>query len=638
MMKRESLMFLSILNSKIDNMPKKINDFLWEVGKEENSAMNVPIHIYANEKIMQTMGKDRTVRQAANAASLPSIVKHMLVMPDGHEGYGFPVGGVAAFNAEDGIISPGAVGYDINCLHPDTEILSSFGNSVKIKNIDKKFNTISFDYKSDSIITTQPLLFLKKKQKGTILRINTKSGKEISVTKDHPILTKNGMILSKYLNVGSTTVATNFEDLKSGLFYDTIEEIEEISYNGYVYDLTINDPNHNFIANGIVVSNCGVRLIKTNLSVKEVRPKLSKLMDALMKNVPSGVGSKINLQFTQKDLEKVATEGVKHVVDKGFGFNDDIDHIEEYGTIKGADFGEVSPLAKKRGLNQMGTLGAGNHFVEVQRIGEIFNAKIAKGFGLEKDDVTILIHSGSRGFGHQICSDYLRTFSEYQQKNKINLPDPELSYAFVNSKEADSYLGAMRCAVNFAFTNRQVMTNSIRKAFEEIFGKSADALGMDLLYDVAHNIAKLEEHVVDGKRMKLYVHRKGATRAFGPDRDDIPKEYRTLGQPVLIPGSMGSASYVLAGRSEAMTETFGSSCHGSGRLMSRHQAIREIPASKTLGDMKSKGIELRVRDKKLISEEAEWAYKSVDDVVQSIEGAKISNIVAKLIPLGVTKG
>jgi tRNA-splicing ligase RtcB (3'-phosphate/5'-hydroxy nucleic acid ligase) len=478
-------------------MPKKINDFVWEIGKEENPTMNVPIHIYANEKIMQAMGKDRTLKQAMNAASLPSIVKHMLVMPDGHEGYGFPVGGVAAFPADDGIISPGSVGYDINC---------------------------------------------------------------------------------------------------------------------------------------------GVRLIKTNLTADEIKPKLSRLMDVLMKNVPSGVGSKINLGFTPKDLEKVATEGVKYIVEKGFGFKEDVDHIEEYGTIAGADFSQVSTLAKKRGVPQMGTLGAGNHFVEVQRIDEIFDAKIAKGYGLEKGDVTILIHSGSRGFGHQICSDYLRTFSEYQQKNNIKLPDPELSYAFVQSKEAQSYLGAMRCAVNYAFTNRQIMTNSIRKSFEEVFEKSSDSLGMELLYDVAHNIAKLEEHDVDGNRMKLYVHRKGATRAFGPGRDDIPKKYKHLGQPVLIPGSMGSASYVLAGREEAMTETFGSSCHGSGRVMSRHQAIRDIPTSRTLGDLKTKGIEIRVRDKKLISEEAEWAYKDVNEVVQSIAGAKISNIVAKLVPLGVAKG
>jgi len=490
-MKRESL------TNKVGNMPKKINDFLWEIDKSENPGMKVPIHIYASEKIVNTMGKDRTIRQAMNAASLPSIVKHMLVMPDGHEGYGFPVGGVAAFDAENGIISPGAVGYDINC---------------------------------------------------------------------------------------------------------------------------------------------GVRLIKTNLTVEELRPKLSRLMDQLMKNVPSGVGSRINLGFTRTDLERVANEGVGYIVDKGFGFKEDVDHIEEYGRIKGADFNEVSDFAKKRGTHELGTLGAGNHFLEVQRISETFDKKIAKGYGLEKDNVTILIHSGSRGFGHQICSDYLRTFSEYQQKNNIVLPDPELSYADVNSREAESYLKSMRCAVNFAFVNRQIMTNSIRKAFETIFEKSADSMGMELLYDVAHNIAKLEEHNVDGRRMKLYVHRKGATRAFGPGRDDIPKKFKELGQPVLIPGSMGSASYVLAGRSEAMTETFGSSCHGSGRVMSRHQAIRDIPASRTLDDLKDKGIELRVRNKKLISEEAEWAYKDVNEVVQSIAGAKISNIVAKLVPLGVAKG
>ncbi|MDE1871276.1 MAG: RtcB family protein [Candidatus Micrarchaeota archaeon] len=476
-------------------MIKKITDYIWEVEKEGN--MNVPIRIYANETIRSTIEKDRTLKQALNASTLPSIVKHMLLMPDMHEGYSFPIGGVAAFDAESGIISPGAIGFDINC---------------------------------------------------------------------------------------------------------------------------------------------GVRLIKTNLTVKDIKPKMSKLMDLLAKNVPSGVGSKINLGFTQKDLENVAVEGVGYMVDKGFGFSDDVDHIEEYGMIKGADFSKVSQLAKKRGINHLGTLGAGNHFLEVQRIDQTFDEKIAKGFGLEKDNVTILVHSGSRGFGHQICSDYLRLFAEYQQKNNIKLPDPELSYAFVNSKEAESYLGAMRCAVNFAFTNRQIMTDSIRKTFAEIFGKSPEELGMELLYDVAHNIAKLEEHEVDGKRMKLYVHRKGATRAFGPGRDDIPKKYRDLGQPVLIPGSMGSASYVLAGRKEAMQETFGSSCHGSGRVMSRHQAIREIPTSRTLNDLKSKGIELRVRDRKLISEEAEWAYKDVNDVVRSIEGAKISNIVAKLVPLGVAKG
>ncbi|HUY70340.1 MAG TPA: RtcB family protein [Candidatus Baltobacteraceae bacterium] len=478
-------------------MINKINDFLWELGTNEREGMNVPVHIYANKHIIDTMQRDRTLKQAMNAAALPSIVKHMLVMPDGHEGYGFPVGGVAAFDANDGIVSPGVVGYDINC---------------------------------------------------------------------------------------------------------------------------------------------GVRLIKSNLFEKDMKPKISQVMDSIFKNVPSGVGSRINLGLTQADMDTVSVEGASYVIDKGYGFKEDINRIEEGGVLEGADMEAVSPMARKRGVHELGTLGAGNHFLEVQKVEKIFDQRLAKAFGLEEGMVTIMIHSGSRGYGHQICSDYLRTFAEYQTANHIVPPDPELVFAYVGTKEADGYLKAMKTAVNFAFSNRQVMTDSVRKSFAEVFGKSPDALDMQLVYDVAHNIAKMEEHVVDGKRRKLYVHRKGATRAFGPDSRDVPKIYRGYGQPVIIPGSMGSASYVLAGREEAMDETFGSSCHGSGRVMSRHQAIREIPASRTLGDLKSKGIELRVRNKKLISEEAEWAYKSVDDVVGSIEGGKISNIVARLVPLGVTKG
>ncbi len=476
-------------------MIKRIHDFLWEVEREGD--MNVPVHLYASKAIAENMQKDRTLQQAINAAKLPSIIKHMLVMPDGHEGYGFPVGGVAAFDAENGIISPGAIGFDINC---------------------------------------------------------------------------------------------------------------------------------------------GMRLIKTNLGMKDLKPHLGELMDRLFANVPSGVGSKVNLNFTQTDLERIVTEGVDYIVKKGFGIDEDIERIEENGTMKGADTSSVSPMAKKRGLHEVGTLGAGNHFLEVQRVEKIFDARIAKVFGLEEGQIVVMLHSGSRGYGHQICSDYLKVLSDYQKRKGITLADPELAYAEVNSKEAQDYLKAMSAAVNFAFVNRQVMTNSIRKSFESVFGKSADVLGMELLYDVAHNIAKLEEHDVDGKRMKLYVHRKGATRAFAPGRKEVPNLYREVGQPVIIPGSMGTASYVLAGREEAMKETFGSSCHGSGRLMSRHAAIREIPASKTLGDLKSKGVELRVRNKSLISEEAEWAYKNVDDVVGSIASAGISNIVARLVPVGVAKG
>lgn len=474
---------------------KKINDFTWQIEKTNN--MNVPIKIYANEEIIKYMQRDRTVSQATNVASLPSIVKNMIIMPDGHEGYGFPVGGVAAFDAENGIISPGAVGFDINC---------------------------------------------------------------------------------------------------------------------------------------------GVRLIKTNLLFEDVKTKINQLMDTLFKNVPSGVGSKIKLGFTTSDLEKIALEGVEHVIKKGYGFDSDLERIEENGCIKNANPDNVSELANQRGKQQLGTLGAGNHFLEVQKIDQIINKDIADKLGLYKDQVVIMLHSGSRGYGHQVCSDYLKILSDYHKSNNIVLPDPELAYAFIGSKEAETYQGAMFSAVNFAFANRQIMTNSIRTSFEQVFGKSSDALGMELVYDVAHNIAKIEEHEVDGKRMKLVVHRKGATRAFGPGRKEIPKIYRNIGQPVIIPGSMGTASYVLVGRSEAMTESFGSSCHGSGRLMSRHQAIREISQQRTMDDLKHKNIEIRVRNRKLISEEAQWAYKDVNSVVESIQGAKISNIVAKMIPIGVTKG
>ncbi len=474
---------------------KKLNEFIWEIDKE--NGMNVPIKIYANQEIMNTMQKDRTLMQAANVAKLPSIVKNMIIMPDGHEGYGFPVGGVAAFDAENGIISPGAVGFDINC---------------------------------------------------------------------------------------------------------------------------------------------GVRLIKTNLSIEDVKPRINSLMDSLFKNIPSGVGSKINMGFTKSDLEKIALEGVEYIIKKGYGIDQDLERIEENGCIKNADPDKVSNLANERGKQQLGTLGAGNHFLEVQKVGKIFDKSIADKLGLYENQVVVMLHSGSRGYGHQVCSDYLKTLSDYQRQNNIALPDPELAYAFIGSKEADNYQGAMFSAVNFAFANRQIMTNSIRKSFEQVFGKSSDALGMELLYDVEHNIAKIENHIVNGKYKDLVVHRKGATRAFGPGSAEVPKIYRNTGQPVIIPGSMGTASYVLVGRNEAMAETFGSSCHGSGRVMSRHQAIREISQQRTLSDLKSKHIEIRVRNKKLISEEAEWAYKNVDNVVQSIEGANISSIIAKMTPVGVTKG
>ena len=335
-------------------MLKKINDFVWEVEKDDAFGMRVPVRIYANEKIADTMQKDRTLKQATNAATLPGIVKNMLVMPDGHEGYGFPIGGVAAFDSDEGVVSPGAVGYDINC---------------------------------------------------------------------------------------------------------------------------------------------GVRVIKTNLTEKDVGPKLSHLMDRLFNNVPSGVGSTIKLGFTKSDLEKVARDGINYLVEKGYCTSEDVERTEEKGCMDGAKPEKVSELAWKRGLQQLGTLGAGNHFAEVQKVGSIPNKSIAKAFGLFENQVVVMLHSGSRGFGHQVCSDYLRICSEYLKKQNVTLADPELVYAHIGTKEADDYWGAMCSAINFAFCNRQMMMHFIRKSFEQTFGKSYDELGMELLYDLSHNIAKLEEHV-----------------------------------------------------------------------------------------------------------------------------------------------
>lgn len=475
--------------------PKRIDENKVMVPRE--GQMNTDVVVYANETLFEKIRKDRTLMQATNAATLPGLVGNVLVMPDGHEGYGFPIGGVMAFDADNGIISPGSIGFDINC---------------------------------------------------------------------------------------------------------------------------------------------GVRVIKTNMTEKDVKPKINALSDALFKNVPSGVGSKMNIGLTNSDLEKVSHEGVEYIVKKGYGFSDDTEHIEENGGISGAGFSSVSQMAKSRGLPELGTLGAGNHFLEVQKVERIYDEKTAKAYGLEEGQVVVMVHTGSRGFGHQICSDYLKSLAEYQTRHNITLVDRELIYAHIGSKEAMDYELSMRSAINYAFTNRQIITNSIRKSFVETFGRSADSMGMDILYDLSHNIAKYEEHVVDGKRRKVIVHRKGATRAFAKGREEIPKSYRSVGQPVLIPGSMGTASYILCGAEGSMNETFGSACHGAGRVMSRHQAIREIPASRTFESLKKKGIEIRIRSRKLVSEEAEWTYKDIDEVVKVVQNAGISTIVSRNVPMAVIKG
>jgi tRNA-splicing ligase RtcB len=449
--------------------------------------MKVPVRVYGNDELFEKMRSDRTLSQAANVATLPGVLDAVMVMPDGHEGYGFPIGGVAGFDLETGVISPGGVGYDINC---------------------------------------------------------------------------------------------------------------------------------------------GIRLIRTGLSERDVRPKISEL-----------VGSKSRTRLEVTELGKAVTEGLEWCVEKGYATQKDREHCEESGRIEGADFSKVSDMAKKRGAPQFGTLGSGNHFLEVQRVEKVYDAQKAKAFGIAGEgQITVMIHSGSRGLGHQVCDDYLRTMlPAAKAKYGLELADRELCCAPISSPEAQDYLGAMRCAVNFAFNNRQVMTHLARQSFEQVFGGRWEDHGMELVYDVCHNIAKFEEHQVGGGTRKVCVHRKGATRALWPGNPLIPPAYRSVGQPVIIPGSMNSASYLLCG-AEGSRRTFGSSCHGAGRLMSRSQAKRDFNSSKILSEMEKAGVSIKVAESELVSEEYGKAYKDIDAVVSSVEQAGISTIVAKMVPLGVIKG
>ncbi|MBD3398086.1 RNA-splicing ligase RtcB [Candidatus Micrarchaeota archaeon] len=475
---------------------KKVGNAIFEM--EKQGEMNASALVFGIQGLVEEMKKDRTLWQLRNVASMPGIVKHAMVMPDGHEGYGFPIGGVAAFDGKEGVVSPGGVGYDINC---------------------------------------------------------------------------------------------------------------------------------------------GVRLVTTPLTVDEVKPRIREICDRMFENVPSGVGSKSQkLRVSTEELGEVSERGVEWAVENGYGRKEDLERTEEYGKIEGADYAAVSELAKKRGSKQIGTLGAGNHFLEVQEIGEVFLPEVAEKFGLREGMACVMIHTGSRGFGHQICSDHLKAVMKKANELKLPLPDQQLVYVPLETKEAQDYLDAMRCAVNYAFVNRHAIMHWVRESFDSVFGEGTSE-EMHLVYDVAHNIAKKESHEVDGKKQELIVHRKGATRAFPAGREELPPLYRDVGQPVLIPGSMGTASYVLVGREKGLGLSFGSSCHGSGRTMSRKQAVKTHKGnevSKGLWD--SRKIYVRAADMRVVAEEAPDAYKNVDDVVKSVAEAGISDIVAKLRPLGVVKG
>jgi tRNA-splicing ligase RtcB len=380
-------------------------------------------------------------------------------------------------------------------------------------------------------------------------------------------------------------------------------------------------------------------LLSTNLDRNDVVPKMRDIVESMFRNVPSGLGSTGQIRLTPAQLDQVLENGARWAVENGFGWKEDLERLEEGGCMAGANARKVSQEAKHRGAPQLGSLGSGNHFLEVQTIDKIYEPDVARKFGLEREgQVTIMIHTGSRGLGHQVCSDYLRTMERAAGKYNIRLPDRELVNVPANSPEGQDYFDAMRCAANFAWANRQMIVHWVRQSFEQVLHKDAESLGLHIVYDVAHNIAKLEEHEVDGGRKKVYVHRKGATRAFGPGHPDIPSFYRDVGQPVLLPGDMGTASYVLVGTEQAMHETFASTAHGAGRRMSRTAALNRFRGEDVRRKLESDGIIVRAAKVSIIAEEAPQVYKNIDKVAEVSHKAGIARKVARLKPLGVAKG
>ena len=477
---------------------EKIDDYSWRLPRSYKKGMQVDGVVFADHQLMEIIDQENAVEQVANVAFLPGIVGNSLAMPDIHWGYGFPVGGVAATDYDTGVISPGGIGFDINC---------------------------------------------------------------------------------------------------------------------------------------------GVRLMKTNLTRKDIKGKVESLIYSLFSEVPSGTGKtgKINLSH-KKELTKVLEKGAKWAVDEGYGWKEDLEHTEAKGRLDEANPDEVSEHARKRGSGQLGTLGSGNHFLEIQVVQEIFDEEAAKAFGLEKDMITVMIHTGSRGLGHQVATDYLRVMENARKKLGIDLPDRQLACAPIESPEGQAYLGAMCAAANYAWANRQIIMHWVRETFEKVFKKSARHLEMELVYDVAHNIAKFETYDIEGIKKKLCVHRKGATRSLGPGSHEIPKSHRSVGQAVIIPGDMGRYSYVLKGTNESEKLSFSSTCHGAGRLMSRGAILKKMKGRDIAEELEERGIFIKGASRKGLLEEAPDAYKDVASVVNTAHGAGLAKRVAKLKPLGVMKG
>jgi tRNA-splicing ligase RtcB (3'-phosphate/5'-hydroxy nucleic acid ligase) len=479
------------------NTFQKISDFEWEIPPDFRTDMRVPVRVFASQSLLEDAFKDKSIEQAVNASTLPGLLEAVMVMPDMHQGYGFPIGGVAATDLEQGVISPGGIGYDINC---------------------------------------------------------------------------------------------------------------------------------------------GVRLMASQITFEEAQHWLPDLASALNQYCPSGVGVDSELKLSKADLADACISGSRWARSKGYATAEDIDRTEDQGCLAGADPEKVSQRAMERGRSQLGTLGGGNHFIEVDLITEIFDEAAARVMGLFRGELAVQIHTGSRGFGHQICTDYVRRLQNAVTKYGITLPDKQLVCAPIPSEEGQDYLAAMRCGANYAFLNRQLLADKVRYAFERVLAGKVDTWHLQQVYDIAHNIGKFEDHLIQGKKTTVCVHRKGATRAFGPGSDGLPSEYSGIGQPVLVPGSMGTGSWVLIGTHASMLRSFGSSCHGAGRVMSRAQAKREVWGQDLLQQLEEQGIEIRAGSLPGLAEEAPKAYKDVNRVVESVVGAGIAKKVALLRPLVVIKG
>ncbi len=481
--------------AQIDFYP--LSQFEWEIPKSFRPDMQIPVRVFASKKMLEDALKDKSIEQAVNASTLPGFVGWIAVMPDVHQGYGFPIGGVAASDMNHGVITPGGIGYDINC---------------------------------------------------------------------------------------------------------------------------------------------GVRLASSHISISEIKPYLSTLINHIYMVCPSGVGEKSSFNLSQSELEEICQIGSSWALKKGLATSTDVERTEDQGCIRNADPNFVSSRAKERGKSQLGTLGSGNHFIEIDIVDEIFESEVADVFGLFENCIAVQIHSGSRGLGHQVCTDYVSSFQSVQSKYHMSIPDRELVCAPISSKEGQTYMKAMRCAANFAFVNRQMLLNGVRDAFAQCLTGKVDDFILNQVYDITHNIGKVEDHWIDGKKTLVCVHRKGATRCFGPGASGLPDDYKSLGQPVLIPGSMGTSSWVLVGSQKSMEKTFGSCAHGAGRVLSRAQAKRQVWGEDLHKDLLDKGIQIKAGSMSGLAEEAPSAYKDVDEVIECVTKAGLAKKVARLRPLAVIKG